>query len=70
LEIASESQHALLSQRLVGLLKLLRDGVDVITENEIAAFGVALANMSVTEGHFYTDNGLISVPNLAAMKAL
>ena len=32
--------------------------------------GVALANMSVTEGHFYTDNGLILVPNLAAMKAL
>lgn len=44
--------------------------VDVVTEDEIAAYGQALANMGVTEGHFYTDNGKISVPNLAAMKAL
>jgi hypothetical protein len=26
--------------------------------------------MGVREGHFYTDNGLIPVANLAAMKAL
>jgi hypothetical protein len=44
--------------------------VDVVTEAEIADFGLALAKMNVTEGHFYTDNGQISVPNLAAMKAL
>jgi hypothetical protein len=44
--------------------------VDVVTADEIAAFGVALGNMNVKEGHFYTDNGLIPVPNLAAMKAL
>jgi len=44
--------------------------VDVVTAGEIADFGVALANMNVKEGHFYTDNGLIPVPNLAAMKAL
>jgi len=44
--------------------------VDVVTPDEIAGFGVALAAMSVKEGHFYTDNGLIPVANLAAMKAL
>jgi len=44
--------------------------VDVVTTEEIAAYGVALQNMNVTEGHFYTDNGKIPVPNLAAMKAL
>lgn len=44
--------------------------VDVVTPDEIAEFGVALAAMSVREGHFYTDNGLIPVPNLNAMKAL
>jgi hypothetical protein len=32
--------------------------------------GAALAAMGVKEGHFYTDNGLIPVANLAAMKAL
>src|SRR5258706_6659796 len=44
--------------------------VDVVTADEIAAFGVALASMKVREGHFYTANGLIPVANLAAMKAL
>lgn len=44
--------------------------VDVVNEAEIAAYGAALAAMGVTEGHFYTDNGNIPVPNLAAMKAL
>jgi hypothetical protein len=44
--------------------------VDVVTESEIADFGTALAKMNVTEGHFYTDNGQISVANLAALKAL
>jgi hypothetical protein len=44
--------------------------VDVVTPGEITDFGVALAAMGVREGHFYTDNGLIPVPNLAAMKAL
>lgn len=44
--------------------------VDVVTAVEIAAYGAALAAMNVTEGHFYTDNGLIPVANLAAMKAL
>jgi len=44
--------------------------VDVVTSDEIAAFRVALGNMNVKEGHLYTDNGLIPVPNLAAMKAL
>jgi len=44
--------------------------VDVVTSDEIAAYGVELAKLNVTEGHFYTDNGQIPVPNLAAMKAL
>jgi hypothetical protein len=44
--------------------------VDVVTVDEIAAYGVELQKMNVTEGHFYTDNGLIPVPNLAAIKAL
>jgi hypothetical protein len=44
--------------------------VDVVTEKEIAAYGVELQKMGVNEGHFYTDNGKISVANLAAMKAL
>jgi len=44
--------------------------VDVVTPDEIAAYGAALAAMKVNEGHFYTDNGKIPVPNLAAMKAL
>lgn len=30
----------------------------------------SLAAMSVKEGHFYTNNGLIPVANLAALKAL
>jgi hypothetical protein len=33
-------------------------------------FGIALAKMNVTEGHFYTDNGQIPVSNVAALKAL
>jgi hypothetical protein len=44
--------------------------VDVVTDDEIASFGTALAKMNVTEGHFYTENGQISVGNLAALKAL
>jgi hypothetical protein len=44
--------------------------VDVVTDDEIAAYGIELAKMNVTEGHFYTDNGKISVRNLAAIKAL
>jgi hypothetical protein len=44
--------------------------VDVVKVDEIADFGTALANMQVTEGHFYTDNGQIPVANLAALKAL
>jgi hypothetical protein len=44
--------------------------VDVVTATEIAAYGTQLQTMGVTEGHFYTDNGKIPVPNLAAMKAL
>ena len=44
--------------------------VDVVTTDEIAAYGVELAKMNVREGHFYTDNGKIPVPNLAAIKAL
>jgi hypothetical protein len=44
--------------------------VDVVTPDEIRDFGVALAAMGVSEGHFYTDNGLIPVPNLSAMKEL
>jgi len=44
--------------------------VDVVTESEIADFGTALAQMNLTEGHFYTDNGQISVANLAALKSL
>ena len=42
----------------------------MVTEAEIAAYGVELQKMGVDEGHFYTDNGNISVANLAAMKAL
>lgn len=44
--------------------------VDVVTEDEISAYGIALAKMKVIEGHFYTDNGQIPLANLAAMKAL
>jgi hypothetical protein len=44
--------------------------VDVVTTDEIAAYGMELAKMNVREGHFYTDNGKIPVPNLAAIKAL
>jgi hypothetical protein len=44
--------------------------VDVVTPDEIKDFGAALSAMGVREGHFYTDNGLIPVTNLAAMKAL
>ena len=44
--------------------------VDVVRADEIAAYGVELQKMNVTEGHFYTDNGQIPVTNLAAMKAL
>jgi hypothetical protein len=44
--------------------------VDVVTAHEITAYGAELQKMGVNEGHFYADNGKISVPNLAAMKAL
>jgi hypothetical protein len=44
--------------------------VDVITDAKIAAYGVELQKMNVTDGHFYTDNGKIPVINLAAMKTL
>jgi hypothetical protein len=44
--------------------------VDVVTPDEIADYGTALAAMNVKEGHFYTDNGKIPVANLAAMQAL
>jgi hypothetical protein len=44
--------------------------VDVVTEQEIAAYGAALEKMGVKEGHFYTDNGKIPVVNLAAIKSL
>ena len=44
--------------------------VDVVTVDEINAYGAALAAMNVKEGHFYTDNGKIPVANLAAIKAL
>ena len=57
---------ASLSKRIVPMA----GEVDVVTEDEIAQFGVALAAMGVREGHFYTDNGSIPVANLAAIKAL
>jgi len=44
--------------------------VDVVRPDELAAYGVELNKLGVTEGHFYTDNGQIPVPNLAAMQAL
>jgi hypothetical protein len=44
--------------------------VDVVKDDEIAAYGVALAKMGVAEGHFYADNPDVPVANLAAMKAL
>jgi hypothetical protein len=44
--------------------------VDVVTPDEIAAYGATLQKMRVSEGHFYTDNGQIPVLNLAAIKAL
>ena len=43
---------------------------DVVTPDEIAKYGDELAGLKVSEGHFYTDNGRISVPNLAAIQAL
>jgi hypothetical protein len=43
--------------------------IDVVTADELTAYGAALAKMGVKEGHFYTD-GDIPVANLAAMKAL
>jgi hypothetical protein len=44
--------------------------VDVVTPAEIADYGAELTTMNIKEGHFYTDNGKIPVPNLAAMQAL
>jgi hypothetical protein len=44
--------------------------VDVVTEQEIAAYSAAPQKMGVNEGHFYTDNRKIPAANLAAMKAL
>jgi hypothetical protein len=44
--------------------------VDVVTPNEIAAYGIELASLKVNEAHFYTDNGKIPLANLAAMQAL
>jgi hypothetical protein len=44
--------------------------IDVVNDDEIAAYGLALAKMGVTEGHFYADNANVPVANLAAMKAL
>ena len=44
--------------------------VDVVTADEITAYGAALAKLGVKEGHFYADNGHIPVANLAAIKAL
>lgn len=44
--------------------------VDVVTPQEIADYGAELAKLGVAEGHFYTDNGKIPVPVLAAIKAL
>jgi hypothetical protein len=32
---------------------------DVVKDEELAAFGRELSALNVTEGHFYTDNGLI-----------
>jgi len=43
---------------------------DVVTPQEIANYGNELAGWKVSEGHFYADNGQISVANLAAMQAL
>ena len=43
---------------------------DVVTPQEITNYGNELAGWKVSEGHFYTDNGNIPVPNLAAMQAL
>jgi hypothetical protein len=43
--------------------------IDVVKDDELADYGVALQKMGVKEGHFYTD-GDIPIPNLAAMKAL
>ena len=44
--------------------------IDVVNDDEIAAYGAALAKMGVTEGHFYADGAGVPVANLAAMKAL
>lgn len=44
--------------------------VDVVTPKEIADYGAELAKLGVAEAHFYTDNGKIPVPVLAAIKAL
>jgi hypothetical protein len=41
-----------------------------VTPEEIAQYGNELAALKVNEGHFYTDNGKISVANLAAIQAL
>jgi hypothetical protein len=43
--------------------------IDVVKDDELADYGVALQKMGVKEGHFYTD-GDIPIANLAAMKAL
>jgi hypothetical protein len=44
--------------------------VDVITPEQIAAYGAQLAALGLSEAHFYTDNGKIPLTNLAAMQAL
>jgi hypothetical protein len=44
--------------------------IDVVTSDEIRAFGGELQKIGVNEGHFYTDNGKIPVLNLAAIQAL
>jgi hypothetical protein len=44
--------------------------IDVVSPDEIADFGGALAASGISEGHFYADTGDIPVVNLAAIKAL
>jgi hypothetical protein len=55
--------------RTTPILPMLGEA-DVVTPQEIANYGRELAAWRVNEGHFYTDNGKISVENLAAMEAL
>jgi hypothetical protein len=44
--------------------------IDVITPEEIAAYGTLLGTSGVRIAHFYTDNGNIPLANLAAIRAL